>query len=65
MQKVNVNGEWGQEIFINGLAEYVRAFIKHTGTSPSTRVRSISGLPAIPKKRMQAKLPQWLLPERS
>lgn len=29
MQKVNVNGEWGQEIFINGLAEYVRAFIKH------------------------------------
>ncbi len=29
MQNVQINEKWGQEIFIDGLAEYIRGFIKH------------------------------------
>lgn len=29
MQSVQINEKWGQEIFIDGLAEYIRGFIKH------------------------------------
>ncbi|MCL6559388.1 MAG: hypothetical protein K6U74_11450 [Firmicutes bacterium] len=29
MHSVQINEKWGQEIFIDGLAEYIRGFIKH------------------------------------
>ncbi len=29
LQNVQINEKWGQEIFIDGLAEYIRDFIKH------------------------------------
>jgi len=29
MHSVHINEKWGQEIFIDGLAEYIRGFIKH------------------------------------
>lgn len=28
-QNVHVNEKWGQEIFIDGLAQYIREFLKH------------------------------------
>lgn len=30
LQNVHIDDKWGQEVFIVGLAEYIRQFIKHT-----------------------------------